>query len=87
MRPVGVIEAEQKEKGEKWIRNDRLLAVAINARVHAAVHEPSDLRPHMLQELEFFIEYNTLEGRKFRCLRVSGPKAALRLVRRSQVKS
>jgi inorganic pyrophosphatase len=86
-RPIGVIEAEQKEKGQKWIRNDRMLAVAVNARVHAAVHKPGDLRPHMLRELqEFFIDYNKLENRKFRCLRVRGPKTALQLVRRIQAK-
>lgn len=81
-RPIGVIEAEQKTKGKKWICNDRLLAVAVDARVHAAVRNPADLRPHMLRELEgFFIDYNKLEDRKFRCLRIGGPKAAVQLIR------
>jgi inorganic pyrophosphatase len=85
--PIGVIEAQQKEKGEKWIRNDRLLAVAVNARVHAAVYKPSDLRPHTLRELvEFFVDYNKLEDRKFRCLRVRGPKAAVQLIRKAAKK-
>ena len=87
MRPVGVVEAEQKEKGKKWIRNDRVLAVAVNARVHASVRKPQDLRPHMLREVqEFFVEYNKLEDRKFRCLRVRGPKSAIGLVQRSRIK-
>jgi hypothetical protein len=32
-RPIGVIEAEQKAKGENWIRNDRLLMVAVMGRL------------------------------------------------------
>ena len=32
VRLIGVIEAEQKEKGEDWFRNDRILAVAGHSR-------------------------------------------------------
>jgi hypothetical protein len=37
VRFIGAIEAEQKEKGEVWVRNDRLLGVATRAHVHANV--------------------------------------------------
>ena len=43
-RIVGVIEAEQTEKG-KTIRNDRVLAVSVISHVHADIHEPKDLKP------------------------------------------
>jgi hypothetical protein len=39
---VGVIEAEQKEKGETF-RNDRLIAVAAESRTHQGVRELADL--------------------------------------------
>jgi inorganic pyrophosphatase len=37
VRLIGAVEAEQKEKGEVWVCNDRLLGVATHAHVHANV--------------------------------------------------
>lgn len=37
VRLIGAIETEQKEKGEAWVRNDRLVGVATQAHVHAHV--------------------------------------------------
>jgi inorganic pyrophosphatase len=61
--------------------NDRLLIGAVHARVHAAVRKTADLRPHVLRETRVFFDYNKLEDRKFRCLRVGGPKVVVRLIR------
>lgn len=81
-RPVGVIEAEQRERDGTWERNDRLIAVAVHAPTHAHIHGLGDLRPGMLDEIEaFFAQYNALSGREFRPLRRSDAAAARALVR------
>jgi inorganic pyrophosphatase len=59
VRLIGVIEAKQRRKGEPWIRNDRLLAVATHAHTHAHIETLDGLRPHLLDEIEAFFEtYN-----------------------------
>lgn len=79
-RAIGVIEAEQTEKG-KTIRNDRIVAVAEEAHDYSGVRKLKDINPHLLQEIEhFFVSYNEMRGRKFRCKGTAGPKVALRLV-------
>ena len=80
-RPLGVIEAEQRERDGKVERNDRLLAVATKARTHAHVHRLEDLRPGLLDEIEaFFGHYNALSGRRFMPLGRGGPERARELV-------
>jgi inorganic pyrophosphatase len=84
-RPVGVIEARQKAKGEDWIRNDRLIAVAVHAHTHQHIKSLHDLAPHLLDELKaFFEQYNALEGRAFKPLRDGGPKAAAAVLAQAQ---
>jgi inorganic pyrophosphatase len=81
VRLIGVIEARQKEKGEDWVENNRLVAVAIHAKNHQTVKTLSDLRPHLLDEVKaFFKQYNALEGRKFKLVRDGAPAAAKRCV-------
>ena len=80
-RPLGVIEAEQRERDGKTERNDRLLAVATKARTHAHVHRLEDLRPGLLDEVEaYFGRYNALSGRGFTPLGRGGPERARELV-------
>jgi inorganic pyrophosphatase len=50
-RLIGAIEAEQKEKGDSWTRNDRLIAVATHAQTHEHAKKLSDLRPHLITEI------------------------------------
>jgi inorganic pyrophosphatase len=79
-RLIGVIEAEQSENG-KWLRNDRLIAVATHAQTYDEAKHLSDLRPHLVKEIEqFFASYNTLRGRKFKAGDEAGPKKARALV-------
>ena len=81
-RLVGVIEAEQKEKGQKRIRNDRLVAVAEDAHDYRDLQTIGDINDNLLQELEhFFVSYNEAKGREFRFLRTQGPKHALKLLK------
>jgi inorganic pyrophosphatase len=69
VRLIGGIRAEQKEKGEDWVRNDRLLSVADHSKTLADVTSLDDLRPKQVDELvDFFTQYNRLEGKKFRSL-------------------
>jgi inorganic pyrophosphatase len=80
-RPIGVIEARQKDKRGGWIRNDRLLAVAVHAHTHGKATDLQGLRPHLLAEIKaFFVDYNEQRNRKFEILCDRGPKAALKLI-------
>jgi inorganic pyrophosphatase len=82
VRLLGCIQAEQKEKGGNWERNDRFIAVASHSRTLAKLKSLDDLRPQQLGELiAFFEEYNRLEDRKFRSLVTCGAKAAENLIR------
>ena len=81
IRLIGVIEAKQRKKGEEWIRNDRLLAVATHARMHDHLKDLDDLRPHLLDEIEaFFKNYNDLHGKEFKPVDRGGPERARKLV-------
>ena len=80
-RPLGVIEAEQRERDGRVERNDRLLAVATKARTHAHVRRLEDLRPGLLDEVEgYFRHYNALSGCSFTPLGRGGPERARALV-------
>ena len=88
VRLIGAIEAEQKEKGEVWVRNDRLVGVATHAHVHANVTSLRDLDSCLLDEIEaFFAHYNRLEGKEFRVLDRCGPKSAAKLLDAARRKS
>jgi inorganic pyrophosphatase len=82
-RLLGVIEAEQTERGGKKERNDRLIAVAAKSHTHNHIRKLSDLNKDLLSEIEhFFISYNDQKGRKFKPIGRKGPKAAKRSVRK-----
>jgi inorganic pyrophosphatase len=81
-RLIGAIEAEQKENGHGWTRNDRLIAVATHAQTHEKARTLSDLRPHLVDEIrEFFVTYNKLRDRKFRVKHEASPDKAQRLIK------
>lgn len=68
-RLIGVIEAEQTEKDGKPERNDRLIAVAANSRVHQSIKSINDLNETLVGEIEhFFISYNEAKGKQFKPL-------------------
>jgi inorganic pyrophosphatase len=81
VRVVGAIEAEQREKGDHWMRNDRLIAVATHAQLHGNVESLKEINPRVLDEIEaFFGQYNQMQGKEFRVVDRCGPKAALKLI-------
>jgi inorganic pyrophosphatase len=79
-RLIGVIEAEQTEDGET-VRNDRLLAVAVDSALHKDVVSITQLSANLLDEIEaFFDAYTRLRGKHFQPLSRSGPETAKALV-------
>lgn len=81
-RLIGVIKARQKEKGERWEENDRLIAVASHARTHEGVKTLAELRPHTLDDIKaFFVDYNKLHDKKFEPVAEHGPRRATKIVK------
>lgn len=82
-RIVGVIEAEQSEDGETT-RNDRIIAVAKDSRIHSDIKKPGDLNDNMMHEIErFFTNYNKERGKRFKVVGLKGSDAAIKLIKKS----
>lgn len=80
VRLVGVLEAEQTQKG-KTNRNDRLIGAAEASRTYRGIRSLGSVPEHLLREIEhFFISYNKERGREFRILGRYGPKRSRDLV-------
>ncbi|HEX8335399.1 MAG TPA: inorganic diphosphatase [Pyrinomonadaceae bacterium] len=80
-RLVGVIEAEQTERDGETTRNDRLVGVAADSRLHTRVRTLESLGATLLEEIEhFFVSYNEAKGKVFKPLGRFGPERALELV-------
>jgi inorganic pyrophosphatase len=68
-RVVGIIEAEQQDRGEAAERNDRLIAVADASHRYANCHDLDDVAGNVLDEVErFFVHFNVQKGGAFRPL-------------------
>jgi inorganic pyrophosphatase len=81
VRLVGVVEAEQTERDGGTTRNDRLIGVAAESRLHKGVRTLKGLGPALLDEIEhFFVSYNDFKGKRFKPLGRFGPKKATELV-------
>jgi inorganic pyrophosphatase len=79
-RLIGVLEAEQTEKG-KTVRNDRLVAVVETPYNPAEFHSLEEVSRQRLDEVEhFFVSYNEMEGRQFKPLGRRGPDRARELL-------
>lgn len=78
-RLIGVIEAEQTEKG-KTERNDRLVAVAAQSHTNASTKSLLNLEATLVDEIEHFFMYNHARGKEFRPIGRKGPVAAKRLI-------
>ena len=85
VRIVGVIEAEQQDKGQRAKRNDRLLAVTEPSHRYRECRALADLAANVLDEIErFFVFYNQAKDVRFTPLARRGRAAAERLVRMGQ---
>jgi inorganic pyrophosphatase len=86
-RLVGVIAAEQKEKGEEK-RNDRIVAVAAGSVLYGGVNELSDLEAAVLKQIEeFFTNYQKVRDIDFKVLERRGSQSASELVKRTSTKA
>lgn len=83
-RLLGVIEAEQTEKGETE-RNDRLIAVAAKSSTRDSMTSLLKIEPATIKEIEhFFVSYNAARGKEFVPLGRKGPVAARHLIEAQQ---
>lgn len=81
IRFVGGIEAKQRERNGKWVRNDRLVAVARHARTMEDVESLRDVRSGCVDEIiAFFEQYNKLDDKKFKLINVCNAKKVVALV-------
>ena len=80
-RLVGVVEAEQTERDGETTRNDRLIGVAADSRLHTRVRTLESIGPTLLEEIEhFFVSYNEIKGKEFRPLGRHGSRRAREVV-------
>ncbi|HEY2727194.1 MAG TPA: inorganic diphosphatase [Parafilimonas sp.] len=80
-RVIGGITAKQTEK-DKTVRNDRFLAIPEASQLFANVKSIEDLPQDIIEQLEtFFINYNKIEGKKFKPLKKIDAKKALKLIK------
>jgi inorganic pyrophosphatase len=82
-RALAVIQVEQnRADGQGRARNDRILALPIDARREAGLTTAMSLPERLRQELEhFFVAATVLEGKDPRILGWAGPEEALKLIR------
>jgi inorganic pyrophosphatase len=79
-RLIGVLEAEQTERG-KTVRNDRFIAVVETPYNPAEFHSLEEVNRQRLDEIQhFFVSYNQMEGRQFKPLAWQGADHAQELL-------
>lgn len=77
-RLLGILEARQKEKDGKKMRNDRLVGVSECSVLFKDIKRVGDLNKSLVRQIEnFFIDYNKQEGKKFKPLNWKGRKKAM----------
>jgi inorganic pyrophosphatase len=81
VRIIGIIEAEQTQKG-KTQKNSRILGAAIHSYEHENLVTIDDVSKTLLSQIqEFFVSYNKQRGKKFKITDTGGPKKALRYLK------
>jgi inorganic pyrophosphatase len=84
-KAIGVIEAEQtKKKG--IVRNDRIIATAVESSRYTKVNSISDLDDYLLDEVtNFFVNYNKMSGKVFKPLGKKNSKKAIKLIKKASI--
>jgi inorganic pyrophosphatase len=81
---LGVIEAEETEKG-KTIRNDRIIAATLISSRYKELDSINKIEKETLLGLvNFFISYNNLSDKDFKPLRHRGPKHTIKLIKKQE---
>ena len=86
-RLIGVLQAEQRDAGKgRWVRNDRLVAVAGGAKGHASLRSLRDVDPFLLDSIAaFFANYHREDGDDFRVTGHAGARAAAAAIRQANI--
>jgi inorganic pyrophosphatase len=83
-RLLGVIQALQKEKNKKAVRNDRFLAVPVDSIEYSGIKKISDLEKHKLEDIiAFFKFYNKAEQKKFDVEEIHSPDKAYAMIKKN----
>jgi len=83
-RVIGALKAEQQEKGEKAIRNDRYFCVPAGSITYALIEAIDQLgKEHCVQLEDFFINYNKVDGKNFSALGIIEPEKALKMIKKA----
>ncbi len=81
-RLLCVLEAKQKERNGKEIRNDRMIAVPHDPGSYGN-NQKLDINKSMTEMIEnFFIDYNNRQGKKFMPIKWGDAKEAMELIRK-----
>jgi inorganic pyrophosphatase len=84
-RPVGLLKAKQEKKHKKYVRNDRIVAISTESILYAGIKKVTDLNESIIKQLmDFFINYNELENKKFKPLKWLSHKDAIQLIKESK---
>ncbi len=83
-RVIGVIETEQTEKNVDKMKNDRVIAAAVESKRYVPV-TVKYLRNLIKEIPSFFVNYNATSNRKFNPIRNSGAEKAIQLIKKSMV--
>src|SRR5438128_2185619 len=79
-RPIAP-ELQPRERDGEVVRNDRVIAVAVESTTHRDLRDLDDISDALLGEIEaFFDQYNRLDGKEFRVLHRRGGSAAAGIV-------
>jgi inorganic pyrophosphatase len=82
-KPVGILEVEQKKKGKKKERNDRIFAVPDRSPLETDLEDVRRLPSRAREELEqFFRATNALEDKEIEFLGWRGPTHAIKMIKR-----
>ena len=86
IRLIGVMEAEQRERTGKTVRNDRLIAVADGTTERGDLRSLKDLDSALISQIEaFFGTYDALTGKAFHAIGCRGARVATRLLKAARV--
>jgi inorganic pyrophosphatase len=84
-RILGVIRAEQSEKKQSKIRNDRFVTVPFEMEEYEHLKTIEDLSSRKISDLvDFFVNYNKKEGKEFKVLGLDGPEKAYNILKQSK---
>lgn len=81
-RLIGAIEAEQREKGEDAVRNDRLLGVACKSESYRDIDDIRELPSALIDQVEqFWVSKNEIKGRRFKVIGRADAATAAKLIK------